>query len=300
MSTVLGYLGLGNMGQPMAGRLMDAGHQLVVRDINEAALAPLLERQAQKASSGKDLADKSEIVICSLPSNNAIRAAVLGEGGLIEGSKMRIFVNACTTGSPFATEISEALAAKGIATLEAPISGGPPGARAGTLSVMVSGPQDVYDEVESYLRAYGSTLVYCGEKPGLAQVLKLANNILFTVNILATSEAMAMGVKAGLDPETMIQAISAGTGRNSTVDMIMPNNVLPRTFDFGATIEILMKDVHLALAEGEAQGVTQLMCQQSRQMLMMAVNQGWAQRDLSELAKLVEGWAGMEIKSKEA
>jgi 3-hydroxyisobutyrate dehydrogenase-like beta-hydroxyacid dehydrogenase len=300
MSAVLGYLGLGNMGQPMAGRLMDAGHQLVVRDINEAALAPLLERQAQQASSGKDLADKSEIVICSLPSNNAIRAAVLGEGGLIEGSKMRIFVNACTTGSPFATEISEALAAKGIATLEAPISGGPPGALAGTLSVMVSGPQDVYDEVEPYLRAYGSTLVYCGEKPGLAQVLKLANNILFTVNILATSEAMAMGVKAGLDPETMLQAISAGTGRNSTIDMIMPNNVLPRTFDFGATIEILMKDVHLALAEGEAQGVTQLMCQQSRQMLMMAVNQGWAQRDLSELAKLVEGWAGMEIKSKEA
>jgi 2-hydroxy-3-oxopropionate reductase len=284
----------------MAGRLMDAGHQLVVRDINEAALAPLLERQAQQASSGKDLADKSEIVICSLPSNNAIRAAVLGEGGLIEGSKMRIFVNACTTGSPFATEISEALAAKGIATLEAPISGGPPGARAGTLSVMVSGPQDVYDEVEPYLRAYGSTLVYCGEKPGLAQVLKLANNILFTVNILATSEAMAMGVKAGLDPKTMLQAISAGTGRNSTIDMIMPNNVLPRTFDFGATIEILMKDVHLALAEGEAQGVTQLMCQQSRQMLMMAVNQGWAQRDLSELTKLVEGWAGMEIKSKEA
>jgi 2-hydroxy-3-oxopropionate reductase len=165
---------------------------------------------------------------------------------------------------------------------------------------MVSGPRDVYDEVEPYLRAYGSTLVYCGEKSGLAQVLKLANNILFTVNILATSEAMAMGVKAGLDPKTMLQAISAGTGRNSTIDMIMPNNVLPRTFDFGATIEILMKDVHLALAEGEAQGVTQLMCQQSRQMLMMAVNQGWAQRDLSELTKLVEGWAGMEIKSKEA
>jgi 3-hydroxyisobutyrate dehydrogenase-like beta-hydroxyacid dehydrogenase len=300
MSTILGYLGLGNMGQPMAGRLMDAGHQLVVRDINEAALAPLLERQASSASSGKDLADKSEIVICSLPSNNAIREAVLGEGGLIEGSKMRVFVNACTTGSPFAIEISDALAAKGVATLEAPISGGPPGARAGTLSVMVSGPKDVYDEVEPYLRAYGSTMVYCGEKPGLAQVLKLANNILFTVNIFATAEAMAMGVKAGLDPEVMLQAIGAGTGRNSSIDMIMPNNVLPRSFDFGAAIEILMKDVHLALAEGEAQGVTQLMCQQSRQMLMMAMNQGWAKRDLSELAKLVEGWAGMEIKSSEA
>ena len=300
MSATLGYLGLGNMGQPMAGRLLDAGHTVVVRDINEAAVEPFMERQAQVASSGKDLADKAEIVICSLPSNKVIRQAVLGEGGLIEGSKMRVFVNACTSGSPFAIEIGEALAAKGIATLDAPISGGPSGALAGTLSVMVSGPKDVYEEVEPFLRAYGTTLVYCGEKPGLAQVLKLANNILFTVGIFATSEAMAMGVKAGLDPEIMLQAIAAGSGRNSSIDMMMPNHVLPRTFDFGATVEILMKDVHLALEEGEAQGVTQLMCQQSRQMLLMAMNQGWAQRDLSELAKLVEGWAGMEIKSPEA
>jgi len=296
MNPTLGYLGLGNMGQPMATRLVDAGHTVVVRDINEAAVKPFMERQVKVAASGKDLADNAEIIVCSLPSNKIIREAVLGADGLIEGAKMRVFVNACTTGSPFAEEMNQALAARGIAYFDAPISGGPSGARDGTLSVMTSGPREIHDEIEPYLRAYGTTLVYCGEKPGLAQVLKLANNMLFATNILVTSEVMAMGVKAGLDPETMITAISAGSGRNSTIDMIMPRSVIPRTFDFGATIEIIMKDVHLALEEGEAQGVPQLVSQQTRQLIQLAVHRGWAQKDLSELAKLVEEWSGTEIK----
>jgi 2-hydroxy-3-oxopropionate reductase len=296
MSATLGYLGLGNMGQPMATRLIDAGLTVAVRDINEAATKPFMERQVKVATSGRDLADNSEIIVCSLPSNKIIREAVLGADGLIEGAKMRVFVNACTTGSPFAEEMNEALAANGVTYFDAPISGGPAGARDGTLSVMTSGPKEIYDEIEPYLRAYGTTLVYCGEKPGLAQVLKLANNMLFASNIMVTSEVMAMGVKAGLDAETMITAISAGSGRNSSIDMIMPRSVMPRTFDFGATIDILMKDVNLALEEGEAQGVPQPVSQQTRQLMLLAMHRGWAQKDLSELAKLVEEWSGTEIK----
>ena len=159
MSSVIGYLGLGNMGQPMASRLMDAGNNISVYDIAETAINPLLERQALQASSPRDLADKSEIVICSLPSNSVIREAVLGTGGLIEGKKIRVYVSACTTGQAFAEEITEALEKKGIATLEAPISGGPPGARAGTLSVMVSGPKDAYEELIPYFKAYGKKIV---------------------------------------------------------------------------------------------------------------------------------------------
>jgi 3-hydroxyisobutyrate dehydrogenase-like beta-hydroxyacid dehydrogenase len=296
MTTVLGYLGLGNMGNPMATRLLDAGHTVVVRDVSEAAVKPFMERQVKVAASGKDLADNAEVIICSLPSNAIIRNAVLGKDGLIEGGKMRVFVNACTTGSPFATEISEALAAKGIGYFDAPISGGPAGASAGTLSVMTSGPKEIYEEIEPYLRAYGKTLVYCGEKPGLAQVLKLANNMLFAAGIMVTSEVMAMGVKAGLDPETMITAMSAGSGRNASLEMVIPRAVLPRTFDFGATIDIIMKDVHLALEEGEAQGVPQFVSQQTRQLIQLAVHRGWGQRDLSELVRLVEEWSGTEIK----
>lgn len=299
MNSVIGYLGLGNMGQPMASRLMDAGNNISVFDIDETAMKPLAERQALRASSPRDLADKSEIVICSLPSNSVIREAVLGNGGLIEGEKIRIYVSACTTGSTFAEEIAEALAEKGIATLEAPISGGPPGARAGTLSVMVSGPQDAYEELIPYFKAYGKKLVYCGEKPGLAQVLKLANNILFATSLAVTSEALAMGVKAGIDPNVMLEAIQAGTGRNAATDLVIPTSVLPRSFDFGASIEILLKDVNLALEEGEKQGVPQFVCQQTRQMLLLAAHKGWNQRDVSEWFKLVEEWAGIEIRSSD-
>ncbi|MDG1885571.1 MAG: NAD(P)-dependent oxidoreductase [Alphaproteobacteria bacterium] len=299
MSSVIGYLGLGNMGQPMASRLMDAGNNISVYDIAETAINPLLERQALQASSPRDLADKSEIVICSLPSNSVIREAVLGTGGLIEGKKIRVYVSACTTGSAFAEEITEALEKKGIATLEAPISGGPPGARAGTLSVMVSGPKDAYEELIPYFKAYGKKIVYCGEKPGLAQVLKLANNILFATSLAVTSEALAMGVKAGIDPNVMLEAIQAGTGRNAATDLVIPTSVLPRSFDFGASIEILLKDVNLALEEGEKQGVPQFVCQQTRQMLLLAAHKGWNQRDVSEWFKLVEEWAGIEIRSSD-
>ena len=299
MTDSLGYLGLGNMGQPMADRLMDAGHRLVVRDIDPSAMAPLLDRQAQAAVSARDLADRAEIVICSLPSNPVIRDVVLGLDGLIDGGRMQVYVNACTTGSDFATEISEALAAKGVSTIEAPVSGGPSGARAGTLSVMASGPRDVYDRVVPYLECYGGTLVYCGEKPGLAQVLKLANNILFASALVASTEALLMGVKAGLDPALMLKAIQVGSGRNWVTELIMPSHVLPRSFDFGATLEVLMKDVDLALAEGEAQKVPQLLCQQVRQILMLAISQGWEKRDVSTFVQLLEDWAGAELDAEQ-
>lgn len=298
MEKVVGYLGLGNMGHPMAMRIADAGHKLLVFDINKEVLIDFRERQISIAESIRDLADKADIIICSLPSNEIIREAVIGSEGLVTGNRVKTYINACTTGSNFASEISDELLKNGIATLEAPISGGPPGARDGTLSIMASGPLKVYKEVKPVLESYGKKLVFCGEKPGLAQVLKLANNILFATSIFATTEAIAMGVKAGLDPSLMLDAIQSGTGRNATVDLVMPNSVLSRSFDFGATIGILMKDVNLALEEGEKQGVPQPVSQQVRQMMLLAMHQGWEQRDLSELVKLVENWSDTEIKLK--
>ena len=298
MEKVVGYLGLGNMGHPMAMRIADAGHKLLVFDINKEVLIDFRERQISIAESIRDLADKADIIICSLPSNEIIREAVIGSEGLVTGNRVKTYINACTTGSNFASEISDELLKNGIATLEAPISGGPPGARDGTLSIMASGPLKVYKEVKPVLESYGKKLVFCGEKSGLAQVLKLANNILFATSIFATTEAIAMGVKAGLDPSLMLDAIQSGTGRNATVDLVMPNSVLSRSFDFGATIGILMKDVNLALEEGEKQGVPQPVSQQVRQMMLLAMHQGWEQRDLSELVKLVENWSDTEIKLK--
>ena len=143
----VGYLGVGNMGQPMAGRLMDAGHSLVVFDISEAAMEPLLLRQARRAVSPRDLADQCEIVTVSLPTLAAFRAAVLGPEGLAAGSAIKVLLNTCTVGVPFLREVESALAPNGIVIVDCPISGGPAGARTGTLSVMVSGDPAAIERV---------------------------------------------------------------------------------------------------------------------------------------------------------
>ena len=134
-----GYLGVGNMGQPMADKLLDGGHRLVIHDINETAMRPLLQRQARRGASPRALAEQCGIVFVSLPTLAAFRAVVFGADGLLHGDAMKILVNTCTVGVPFVREIEPAMAANGVTVVDCPISGGPPGARAGTLSVMVSG-----------------------------------------------------------------------------------------------------------------------------------------------------------------
>ncbi len=298
MTEPIGFIGTGNMGQPMAANLLAAGHQLVIHDIAEAAMAPLLERQARAAASPKAVAEECELVFVSLPDNKVIEQIVLGENGVVEGGKVRLYISTCTTGSRFAEATAAALAARGITALDAPISGGPPGARAGTLSIMVSGPPAAFEEARPLLASLGRKIVHCGDEPGHAQVLKLANNILSATALIASCEALAMGVKAGLDPVVMLEAINAGSGRNSATEDKIPRDVISRNFAYGAPLHILLKDIDLALAEGEALGVSQFVCQQVRQVFKLAEHQGWRNRDITEIAKLVEGWAGVEIKAR--
>ena len=190
----LGFVGTGAMGAPMSKRLLDQGHELVIFDINSASMNPILEAGAVAAGSPREVADNAEIVFVSVPNNDAVRSAVLGEDGVIAGTKVRLYVSLCTTGSPLASEVGATLSEQAsITTVESPISGGPPGAEAGTLSVMASGPEDAFREVEPLLRLFGKTVVYAGSAPGAAQILKLANNILSATALAATSEAIVMG-----------------------------------------------------------------------------------------------------------
>ena len=225
-----GFLGVGNMGLPMAGKLLDGGHALTVYDISEKAMQPLLERQVRRATSPKDLADQCEIVFVSLPTLAAFRSVVFGAEGLVHGETMRLLVNTCTVGVPFVKEIEQAMAARGVTLVDCPISGGPPGARAGTLSVMVSGDPAAVERVRPMISLWGRTLTVAGDTPGAAQVLKLTNNILSAVALAATAEAFVMGAKGGLDPEVMLAAINAGSGRNSATESKFPASVLTRSF----------------------------------------------------------------------
>jgi len=287
----IGYLGVGNMGQPMAGKLLDAGHELWVCDLRAEAMRPLLERQARPAGSAKELADACDTVVISLPTLDAFRAAFSGPDGLLWGKAIKTLVNTCTVGVAFTDEIVETCAAARVAVIDAPISGGPAGARAGTLAVMVSGQSAKVAELMPMFRLWGPTVVVAGEKPGAAQVMKLTNNIVFVAALIATSEAMTMATKAGISPDAMLQILNNGTGRNFATTTMFPQAVLPGTFDFGATIDILMKDVDLAIEQGEALGVPMWVCQAARLVVKHGVFQGRAQHDVSRIVQIIEDGA---------
>jgi 2-hydroxy-3-oxopropionate reductase len=284
----IGCLGLGNMGQPMAGKLLDGGHEVFVCDVREEAMLPLLERQARRTTSARELADACDTVIVSLPTLEIFRHALCGADGLLAGKALKTLVNTCTVGVTFVREIEQECAAAGVTVIDVPISGGVAGARAGTLAMMVSGDPGKVADLMPVLQLWGKTVVVAGDRPGAAQVMKLTNNMLCAVALVATSEAMTMSAKAGIPDDAMLQILNNGTGRNFATTHIFPGAVLPRTFDFGATIEILMKDVDLAIEQGEELGVPMWVSQAVRLVLKHGVFQGRAQQDMSRVVEIIE------------
>jgi 3-hydroxyisobutyrate dehydrogenase-like beta-hydroxyacid dehydrogenase len=292
----LGFVGLGRMGGPMVGRLLHAGHQVTVFDVVEAALAPLVERGAARAGSAADAASAAEIVLTSLPNPDVVQQVALGAGGIVEGSKVKVLVDLSTTGPGTATRVAGALEERGIQWVDSPVSGGVKGAREGTLAVMVSCPQATLEVVQPILEIFGK-IFFVGEKPGLAQVAKLGNNLLAAAALVISSEAVVMGVKAGLDPKVMIDIINASSGRNSATQDKFPRAVLPRTFDFGFATGLSYKDVRLCVEEAEALGVPMVLGSTVRQMLAVTKARFGADSDFTSIAKVIEEWAGVEIKS---
>jgi len=293
---ILGFVGVGRMGGPMAARLLDAGYRLCVYDLSEAATAPLVARGAELAASPAEVASTADIVLVSLPTPDVVRQVVLGgNGGIINGSKVRLLIDLSTTGPSVATEVAAQLAERRNGWVDAPVSGGVTGARAGTLAVMVSCPKAALPEIEPVLKVFGK-LFHTGEKPGLAQSAKLANNLLAATAIVATSEAMAMGVKAGLDAKVLIDIINASSGRNSASQDKFPRAVLPGTFDFGFTTGLSYKDVRLCIEEAEALGIPMVVGAAVRQMLAVTKARFGADSDCTFVAKVLEEWAGVEIR----
>ena len=272
----------------MAGKLLDGGHELWVCDVREEAMLPLLERQARRAASPKELADTCDTIIVSLPTLEIFRRALSGPDGLLAGNAIKTLVNTCTVGVSFIREIEKECAEAGVTVIDVPISGGVAGAKAGTLAMMVSGNPAGVSHLMPVLQLWGKTIVVAGDAPGAAQIMKLTNNMLCAVALVATSEAMTMSGKAGIPDDAMLQILNAGTGRNFATTHIFPGAVLPRTFDFGATIEILMKDVDLAIEQGEELGVPMWVSQAVRLVLKHAVFRGRAQQDMSRIVEIIE------------
>ena len=292
---VLGFVGVGRMGGPMALRLLDAGYSLTVFDTSADALKPLVARGASAASSAEAVASASDVVLMSLPTPPIVQAVSLGERGILKGTRARTLIDVSTTGPSVAGVVANACAERGVAWVDSPVSGGVNGAVKGTLAVMVSCAKDTFPAVDPVLKNFGKTF-YVGEKPGLAQIAKLANNLLAAAAIVLSSEAMAMGVKAGLDAKVLIDIINAGSGRNSATQDKFPKSILPGTFDFGFATGLSYKDVRLCVDEAEALGVPMVAGAAVRQMLAITQARFGADSDFTSIAKVVEEWAHVQIR----
>lgn len=291
----IGFVGVGRMGGPMASHLLAAGHDLVVFDLDQSALADAGAKGAWPAASAAEVASAAEIVFVSLPTPDIVRNVVIGE--IARGNRVRTVVDLSTTGPRVAAAIAGELAeGDRIAWVDSPVSGGIAGARAGTLAVMVSCRRNNFAELEPLLARFGR-IFFCGEKPGLAQTMKLANNLLAAAALAITSEAMAMGVKAGLDAELMIDVINSGSGLNTATRDKFPRAVLPGTFNFGFATGLSLKDVRLCVEEAQAMGIPMVVGSAVCQLLAVTNATFGPASDFTSIARVLEQWAGVEVRA---
>jgi 2-hydroxy-3-oxopropionate reductase len=292
----IGFIGVGNMGGPMAQNLVKAGRQLVVYDVRPDALAPF-GNKIQVASSPAEVASVAEIVLASLPRPEIVQDVVFGKDGVASGTRRRIFVDLSTTGPRVARAIANELKKKDVVALDGPVSGGVPGAIKGTVAVMLAGPKREADIVTTILSGMGKVF-YIGLEPGMGQVMKLINNLLSATAQAATAEAVIMGTKYGLDPSLIIEVLNAGTGRNSATDTKWPNEVLPRRFKGGFAMGLMVKDLKLALDTADELHVPMWVHQAVKQLWLYAEGRGGPDQDITELVKHLEAWSGVTVKGK--
>jgi 3-hydroxyisobutyrate dehydrogenase-like beta-hydroxyacid dehydrogenase len=294
MSGLIGFVGLGQMGGPMSRRLLAAGHRLAVHDVRAKVRDALVVEGAEAAGSPAEVAARAEVVLVSLPTPQVVREVALGADGLIRGSAIRTYVDLSTTGQAVAAEVAAALAERGIVTLDAPVSGGVRGAVAGTLAVMAAGPAGELERVRPMLEVFGRVF-HVGEQPGLGQLMKLANNFLSATAIVATAEAVVLGVKGGLDPATMLEVINASTGRNTASEDKFPRQILTGKYAAGFTTALLTKDLGLCAAAAEGLGVPMPVAAEVHAQWRRAVAELGPDADITTIVKCVERAAGATI-----
>ena len=289
----IGFIGLGRMGGPMSRRLLKAGSTVVAFDTNREAELAVAQAGAAVAASAKDVGDQADLVFISLPTPAIVEQVVIGE--VSQGARVKTIVDLSTSGPGMATRVSRNLESRGVAWVDAPVSGGVAGATSGTLAVMTSGSREGFERAEPLLKNFGKVF-YVGEKAGLAQVAKLGNNLLAAAAMVTSSEALVKGVQAGIDPRIMLDNINAGSGRNSATQDKFPRAILPRTFDFGFATGLSYKDVGLCVDEAEAMGVPMVLGAVVRQMLAVTNARFGPTSDFTSIVRVVEEWAGVEVK----
>lgn len=291
----IGFVGLGIMGKPMAKNLLKAGYSLVVYDVRKEPVEELAQCGAVPANNGKEVAEASDVIITMLPNSPDVKAAVLGENGILSGMRPGSILIDMSSIAPLASqEICAAVEAKGCEMLDAPVSGGEPKAIDGTLSIMVGGKEEVFEKVKDILLAMGSTAVHCGSI-GAGNTTKLANQVIVALNIAAVSEALVLGKKAGVKPEAIYQAIRAGLAGSTVLDakapMMMDGNFKP-----GFRIELHIKDLNNVLETGHSVGAPLPLTSQVMEMMQWLKANNKGGQDHSALVQYYEALAGTDVR----
>lgn len=290
----LGFVGLGAMGARIAARLLDAGHRVVVCDARAQAAAPLRERGAEVAGSPRAVADVAATVFVSLPTPAIVRAVALGDDGLAGGGALRTYVDLSTTGPAVAEEIAAALATRDVAAVDAPVSGGPAGAEAGRLTLMVAGPPVAVAAVQPLLEHFAGRVFVVGDRAGQGQAAKVINNLMSACSIAITAEAMVLAARAGLDPATLLDVVDASSGQNNAASDKFPKQVLTRNFDHGFRLELMAKDVRLALDEAHRRQVPMLLGATVSELWNLAETQDVGD-DCTAIVRMFEQWGGATV-----
>lgn len=296
----IAFIGVGAMGAPMAERLLLHGFNVTVFDPSERAVAPLVAQGAAAAESPRQAATGKDVVMACLPTPEVSRAVALGPDGVCGAQGVGTYIEMSTIGSAAVEEIAAAMDQIGVAMLDSPVSGGPRGARAGTLTTMVAGAKGTFAASEDVLRAIADNVFYVGERPGQGQVAKLANNIISATAMVASFEAVTMGVKAGIDADVLIDLINVSTGRSGATLDKFPQSILPRTFDYGGKLSTMYKDVTLCLEEYTNRGIPHHVSSAAAQIWFQGMVEGRGDDDYTSLIKTIENWAGVRVEGRAA
>lgn len=292
--SAVGFIGIGRMGAPLTRRLVSGGFPVLAWDNDPAARRRARAAGADVAACARDVADRCRVVMVCLPTPAIVREVALGADGLCCGNAIEVYVDLSTCGTDTASAVAEGLAAHGIVAVDSPVTGGVSRATDGTLAVIVSGPPTAVRRARPLLDRFGTVHVV-GRSAGQAQTLKVINNLLGAVALVASSEAFVMGVKAGLDPDAMLAVINSGSGRNSATLDKFPRSVLTRRFDFGFPVSLYCKDIHLGLAEAERLGVSQFMGTLAAQFYDHARHRGGGADDFTSIIRVFEDMAGVQV-----
>jgi 2-hydroxy-3-oxopropionate reductase len=296
MSKKIGFIGLGIMGQPMAKHLLEAGYPLVVHDLNREPVQELAAAGAEEASSPREIAQRSEVIITMLPDSPDVELVALGADGLIEGvSAGDIYVDMSTIAPSVAVQVGEALAAKGVRCLDAPVSGGDVGARNATLSIMVGGDAATFDEMRPIFEVMGKTITLCGPS-GAGQTVKACNQIQVALNIVGMAEALVLGAKAGVDPAIVHQVLSGGYAQSRVSDVRGPR-VVHGDFEPGFKSRFHFKDLNIIMKTGNDYGVPLPVTSLVHELFASMLAAGRGDLDHTGVITVLESLAGIEART---